>query len=175
VLSVLVPQNRIRHARHMSSSDPGPARRRDPVLLVVLGALALLVLVALIVVFTRGQPAPLDAGTPGGVVQRYSAAVLAGDEDLAADYVTEAALLDCDGQSPSITEDIRITLLGTTERDASADVRVTIVTTYEGGGPFGPNEYRSDDTFDLVKVDGAWLIEQAPWQLAVCPADKDLP
>lgn len=172
---MLVPGIRIRQARHMSSSDSGPARRRDPVLLVVLGALGALVLVAVIVVFTRGQPAPLDAGTPGGVVQRYSAAVLAGDEDLAAGYLTEDALSDCDGQSPSITEDIRVTLQGTTERGAGADVRVSIVTTYDGGGPFGPNEYSSDDTFDLVKVDGAWLIEQAPWQLAVCPAEKDLP
>lgn len=144
-------------------------------MLVVLAVLGVVVIVALIVVFTRGRPTPLDAGTPGGVVQRYSAAVLAGDEDLAAGYLTEDALSDCDGQSPSITEDIRVTLVGTTERDTSADVRVTLTTSYDGG-PFGPNEYRSDDVFDLLKVDDAWRIEQAPWQLAVGPAaEKDIP
>ena len=141
----------------------------------VLGVIGVLVLVALIVVFTRGQPAPLDAGTPGGVVQRYSAAVLAGDEELAAEYLTEDALADCDGSSPSITEDIRVTLLGTEERASSADVRVSIVTSYDDG-LFGPNEYTADDTFDLVAVDGDWLIDQAPWQLMVCPAgQKDTP
>jgi hypothetical protein len=159
----------------MSSSDSGPARRRDPVLLLVLGVLGLLVLVAVIVVFTRGQPAPLDADTPGGVVQRYSAAVLAGDEDLAAGYLSADAVAECAGEAPSITDDIRVTLRGTTERDTTADVRVSIVTTYDGAGPFGPNEYRSDDAFDLVKVDGAWLIDRAPWQLAVCPAGTVLP
>ena len=141
----------------------------------VLGVIGVLVLVALIVVFTRGQPAPLDAGTPGGVVQRYSAAVLDGDEELAAEYLTEDALADCDGSSPAITEDIRVTLLGTEERASSADVRVSIVTSYDDG-LFGPNEYTADDTFDLVTVDGDWRIDQAPWQLMVCPAgQKDTP
>lgn len=159
----------------MSSAEPGSAPRRDPALLVVLGVLAALVLVALVVVFTRGQPELLDAGTPAGVVQRYSAAVLAGDEDLAVDYLSESALADCDGMTPSVTEDIRVILRGTEERETSADVRVALVTSYEGG-PFGPNEYQSDDVFDLVKVDGDWLIEQAPWPLTVCPGDrKDLP
>ena len=172
---MLVQRLWIRHAHHMTPTDPAPSPRRDPALLVVLGVLGVLVLAALVVVFTRGQPAPLPAGTPGGVVQRYSAAVLAGDEDLATGYLTENALADCDKMSPSITEDIRVTLLGTTERDTSADVRVSIVTSYEGG-PFGPNEYQADDVFDLVKVDGEWLVDQAPWQLAVCPvAGKDLP
>jgi len=133
--------------------------------------IGVLVLVALIVVFTRGQPAQLDAGTPGGVVQRYSAAVLDGDEELAAEYLTEDALADCDGSSSAITEDIRVTLLGTEERASSADVRVSIVTSYDDG-LFGPNEYTTDDTFDLVTVDGDWMIDQAPWQLMVCPADR---
>jgi len=133
--------------------------------------IGVLVLVALIVVFTRGQPAQLDAGTPGGVVQRYSAAVLDGDEELAAEYLTEDALADCDGSSSAITEDIRVTLLGTEERASSADVRVSIVTSYDDG-LFGPNEYTTDDTFDLVTVDGDWMIDQAPWQLMVCPAGR---
>jgi hypothetical protein len=156
----------------MSSTDPVPAARRDPALLVVLGVIGVLVLVALIVVFTRGQPAQLDAGTPGGVVQRYSAAVLTGDEELAAEYLTADALAGCDGGSPSITEDIRVTLLGSEERDSSADVRVSIITSYDDG-LFGPNEYSSEETFDLVSVDGDWMIDQPPWQLLVCPVGRE--
>ncbi|MBX0300854.1 hypothetical protein K2F54_12800 [Cryobacterium sp. 1639] len=154
----------------MSPTDTGPAARRDPTLLVVLGALVVLIVVALIVVFTRGQPAPPDPGTPAGVVQRYSTAVLAGDEELAATYLSPGALADCDGNSSFLSEDLRVTLRGTTERDTTADVRVTLVTS-SGGGLFGPSEYQSDDSFDLVRVDGDWLIDQAPWQLTVCPGD----
>jgi hypothetical protein len=151
----------------MSPTDPPSPARRDPALLVVLGVVGVLVLVALIVVFTRGQPALLAAGTPGGVVQRYSAAVLAGDE-AAAGYLTDEASKDCDGSHPSTPQDMRVTLLGTTERDRSADVRVSIVTSYNDG-LFGPNEYAAEETFSLVSVDGEWMIDQPPWQLLVCP------
>ena len=146
--------------------------RRDPALLVVLGLIVLLVAVALIVVFTRSQPALLDAGTPGGVVQRYSAAVLDGDETSAARYLSAAALADCDsGTTPADspdTDDIRITLLDTTERGSIADVRVLIVTSY-GSGPFGSSEYESEDAFELVRVGDDWLIDEAPWRLTACP------
>lgn len=155
-------------------SGPSPASpvRRDPALLVVVGLIVLLVVVALVVVFSRGEPALLDADTPGGVVQRYSTAVLDGDETSAARYLSAAALADCDRDSRSVdssaSDDIRISLVDTTERDSSADVRVLIVTSY-GSGPFGSDEYESEDAFDLVKIDGDWLIDAAPWQLTVCP------
>ena len=151
-------------------ADHIPQRpRRDPALLAVVGVIVLLVVVALIVVSTRGTPARLAADTPGGVVQRYSTAVLAGDESSAARYLTAAALADCDRiGSSSLTDDIRVTLVDTTERPTSADVRVSIVTTYDSG-PFGSSEYQSEEVFDLVRVHDGWLIEQAPWPLMVCP------
>lgn len=146
---------------------PKPAARRDPALLVVLGLIALLVVVALIVVFTRGQPVPLDVATPGGVVQAYSTAVLDGDETTALRYLTVDARADCDRTSTPATDDIRITLVDTVERESSADVRVLIVTSYESG-PFGASEYESEEAFDLVETNGDWLIDRAPWQLTVC-------
>lgn len=157
-----------------SDLPPASSARRDPALLVVVGLIGLLVVVALIVVFTRGDPAQLAADTPGGVVQRYSAAVLDGDETTAGGYLSAAALTDCDRNTSvdsSADDDLRITLVDTTERDTSADVRVLIVTSY-GSGPFGSSEYESEDAFDLVKVDGDWLIDEAPWQLAVCPSSQ---
>ncbi|TFC03255.1 hypothetical protein E3O42_07270 [Cryobacterium adonitolivorans] len=144
-------------------------------MLVVLGLIVLLVVAALIVVFTRSEPALLDAGTPGGVVQRYSTAALDGDETTAAGYLSAGALVDCDDSTASGvsagTDDVRITLIDTTERDSSADVRVLIVTSY-GSGPFGSSEYESEEAFDLVRVDGDWLIDEAPWRLAVCPSSS---
>src|SRR5450830_1551295 len=47
----------------------------DRTLVVVLIVIAALVVVALVVVFSRRTPKLLDASTPAGVVQRYSATV----------------------------------------------------------------------------------------------------
>ncbi|ASD21250.1 hypothetical protein B7495_03355 [Cryobacterium sp. LW097] len=157
-----------------SAVPPTPASpaRRDPALWVVLGLIILLVAVALVVVFTRSEPALLDAGTPGGVVQRYSTAVLDGDETSAARYLSAAVLADCDSgetaADSSATDDIRINLVDTTERGSNADVRVLIVTSY-GSGPFGSSEYEAEEAFELVRVDEDWLIDEAPWRLTVCP------
>lgn len=143
-------------------------RRPDRTLLAILAAIAVIVVVALIAVFTRGAPAPVDEATPAGVVQRYSAAVIAGDETAAATYLTDAARNRCSsGMERMSGDNLRVTLVSTTERPASADVRV-LITVSEGGGPFGSAEYQIEDGFDLVKTGDKWLIDRAPWQLTVC-------
>ena len=159
------------------ANEPGPGQpepatghhRPDRTLLAILAAIAVLVVVALIVVFTRGEPAPVDEATPAGVVQRYSAAVIAGDETAAAAYLTDAVKTRCNTveRMPG-GNNLRVTLVSTTERPASADVKV-LITVSEGGGPFGSAEYQVEDVFDLVKTGDKWLIENAPWQLTVCP------
>lgn len=149
---------------------PEPARHRpDRTLYAILAAIAVLVVVALIVVFTRGEPAPVDEATPAGVVQRYSAAAIEGDEAAAAAYLTDAAKSRCSGYMERMPGDnLRVTLVSTTERPTSADVKV-LITVSEGGGPFGSAEYQIEDVFDLVKTGDKWLIDSAPWQLTVCP------
>ena len=99
-------------------------------------------------------------------------AVIGGDEIAAAAYLTEGALSRCEKNfMGGIAADIRITLLSTEERATSADVRVSILTTYEGG-LFGPSESTTEDVFDLVTVDGEWRIDNAPWDLTICPGVK---
>ncbi|WP_313959630.1 hypothetical protein [Arthrobacter sp. U41] len=147
---------------------PAERHRPDRTLLAILAAIAVLVVVALIVVFTRGEPAPVDEATPAGVVQRYSAAVIAGDEAAAAAYLTDAAKSRCNNLEPAAADNLRVTLVSTTERPASADVKV-LITVSEAGGPFGSAEYQMEDVFDLVKTGDKWLIDSAPWQLTVCP------
>ena len=151
-----------------AAEPPAERRRPDRTLLAIVAAIAVLVVVALIVVFTRGEPAPVDEATPAGVVQRYSAAVIAGDEDAAAAYLTDAAKNRCNNLEPAAADNLRVTLVSTTERPASADVKV-LITVSEAGGPFGSAEYQIEDVFDLVKTGDKWLIDSAPWQLTVCP------
>lgn len=148
-----------------SGTEP---RRPDRTLFAVLAALAVLVIVALAVVFTRGDPAPLDAATPAGVVQRYSAAVIDGDETAAAAYLSDAARNRCGAVERNGVDRLRVTLVSTTERADSADVKV-LITVAAGGGPFGSSEYQVQDVFDLARTGDTWLIDNAPWQLTVCP------
>lgn len=137
----------------------------DRILIAILSAIALLVIVALAVVLTRGEPELLDGSTPQGVVQRYSTAVIDGDKATATSYLTEAAT-SCSfretGPLPT-----RVVLISATERDNSALVKVSVVNS-GSGGPFGPSEYEMEDRFSLVRTDGKWLIDQAPYQLMWC-------
>lgn len=148
----------------MTASANGSSRT----LLIILGVIATLVIVALAVVFTRGAPAPLDEATPAGVVQRYSAAAVAGDESAAADYLTESVRADCPRLEQFRANNLTITLISTTERSDSADVSVSIAS-FTGDGPFGAPESEYEDVFGLVKIDGVWRIDSAPWELTICP------
>lgn len=143
------------------------ARKHDRILLVLLGVIALLVVVALAVVFSRGEPEPLDEASPAGVVQRYSSAVIDGDIATADTYLTESARTICRGSFSGEPRPARVVLVSTSERDQSATVRVSIVTSSQDG-PFGPSEYEMEDVFSLVKADGSWKISQAPYPLMAC-------
>ncbi|GLI28765.1 hypothetical protein ARHIZOSPH14_30070 [Agromyces rhizosphaerae] len=145
--------------------NAAPARA-DRALIGIGIAIALVVVAAVIAVLVRGAPEQLDESTPEGVVQRYSAAVIAGDEQAALEYLVPELAESCE-RVERFDDEVRVSLVATTERESSADVEVAIVTTY-GGGLFGPDEYRSDGSFDLVRVDDEWRIESVPWELAVC-------
>lgn len=141
--------------------------RRDRTFWVVLVAVAALVVIALVVVFTRGAAAPLDEATPAGVVQRYTEAVIAGDDNAARERLIEEVRNDCERIGENALDDLRVTLVSTTERGDDAQVEVSIASP-GGGGLFGPTEYREDASFDLVREGADWVIETAPWQLAIC-------
>jgi hypothetical protein len=149
------------------AAEPAPAARPDRTLLVILGVIAVLVIVALVVVFTRGEPAPLDESTPEGVVQRYSAAVIEGDESEAKGYLDPDLADDCIPIETAPADRMRITLVSTTERDDTADVEVLITWSYDEG-PFGGSGVEERGTFDLVRTDDGWRIESAPWPLTIC-------
>jgi hypothetical protein len=143
-------------------------RKPDRILIVLLGAIAVLVVVALAVVFLRSEPEPLDETSAAGVVQRYSAAVIDGDTAAAASYLTEEARTQCTGKFDGVPRPARVVLVSTTERAESATVTVSIVQSSGGGGPFGPSEFESEDIFSLLKVDGAWKVDSAPYTLLSC-------
>ena len=91
------------------------ARRPDRILLTLVGVVVLLVVVALAVVFTRGEPAPLDEASPAGVVQRYSKAVVDGDTSTARTYLTEGAKSRCSGMYTGEPAPARVVLISNRE------------------------------------------------------------
>lgn len=141
--------------------------RRSRILsIVLLAVIGLVVAAALIAVLVRPGPTPFDADTPEGVVQRYAQAVSEGDAEEALSYLLPEIADDCERASLG-TDDLRLTLVGTTERGDTARVRV-IVTTIYGSGPLGPSEFQSEETFTLARDGGEWFVDTSPWQFVVC-------
>ncbi len=136
-------------------------------MIVILAIIAAVVVVSLIVVFSRGTPPLRDESTPEGVVARYAAAVISGDDAVAGAYLADAAIRECDEFESGTTDNIRVTLVSTTERSNSADVKVVIITSF-GDGPFGSSDYESEEVFDLVKKGSEWKINRTPYQLTLC-------
>ncbi|MFU8945904.1 hypothetical protein ACLRGF_04135 [Mycetocola zhadangensis] len=142
-------------------------RRRLSLIALVLGVL---VLAAVVVLLTRGAPPALDESTPEGVVQRYSSAVLEGDEERALQYLAEEARVDCGTITATETEEVRITLVSTDVTDASATVTVSIAR-QSGVGLLGASGYEYTESFSLTQAGDGWRIETAPWELAFCRND----
>lgn len=150
------------------------SKKPDAILLAIVAAIAVLVVVALAAVFTRGEPELLDESTPAGVVQRYSTAVIEGDSAEADSYLTESARSICDEFFETAPPPIRVVLISTNERNDTALVRVSLVAS-DSGGLFGPSEYEMEDRFSLVKVNDRWMIRQVPYQLMTCPEPPAMP
>lgn len=156
--------------RQDETETSGPARRRAVLKVAALLAVVVVIVIsALVTILIRGAAPPLPADTPEGVVQRYVRAVVDGDVDGAAGYLLPEDAADCHRAQTGGDDDYRVTLVETTIHDDTARVEVIVSAVY-GEGPFGPDEYRSDEIFDLRRTDGRWRITAVPWQFAVCDA-----
>lgn len=160
-------------AGHMDddATETPPPARPDRTLLAVLVTVGLLVVIALVVVLVRGGAREsLDPSTPEGVVQLYAQAVIDGDDTKAATYLAGQSE-DCDYYYGSDTDNVRLTLKSTEISGSHATVRVSVTTSYGGGGGlFGGGEYSTDDEFSLVRSGDAWLVADTPYEFTSCGA-----
>lgn len=129
---------------------------------------AILVVAAIIVVLTGDRVVELDPSTPEGVVQQYMNHVLDDDENEAMALLT----VDPDGCTQMRAEvsfdreAVRIVLGDIDVSGDDADVDVTL--TRSSGDPLDNYEWTEDLTFDLVRTDGAWKIDEVPWPFMIC-------
>ncbi|HEX9988397.1 MAG TPA: NTF2-like N-terminal transpeptidase domain-containing protein [Chloroflexia bacterium] len=153
-----------------------PARRRvaDPFLIGILAALALLVLVAVVTVFVvLQQPVrELPANTPGGVVQRYFAALEKQNYDEAYGYLsgtmkekpTRADFIQARMNSRSYGSSSRIRITRENVYGDQASVELTTTSYYQSNFPLpSTNEWTSTSTISLVRENGQWRINDLPY------------
>lgn len=139
----------------------------DRALVIVLAVIVALVLVAVAAILLRGSPEELDPTSPEGVVQRYSVAMIAGDEATAMGMLSDRLSTGCERLSGNVASDTRITLLKTDDRVESASVSV-LIRISDGGGPLSSGEYELREAFQLIKESGVWKVDKAPYELSLC-------
>ena len=127
--------------------------RPDRTLVAIVSVIAAIVVIAIVVVFTRGGQSDVDPASPEGAVQSYSQAIVDSDFEAARTFIAEDVLAQCERADPSALEGLRMTVISST---------------VNGSGTFGGSSYQYDDLFTLVKEDSRWKIETAPWELALC-------
>ncbi|WP_164234407.1 hypothetical protein [Microbacterium hydrocarbonoxydans] len=149
------------------AGDRGPRRRTARAALIGVTAAAGLLVIAAVGVIVAGRgTATYPEGSPERAVQVYAQAVVDGDLDVALGLLVPEDAEECE-RIVQGRDDYRVALVESTERGDSARVEVIISEVYSSG-PFGPEEYSSEEVFGLRREGGAWLIETAPWQFAVC-------
>ena len=142
-------------------------------LLVVVGALVAL---SIALVLSRSSAPVLELSTPEGTIQRYTQALLDGDDAGAAALMDPASTTkeDCQFSDAELhSSDLRITLGSTSIVNGKATVEVTI-TRASASGPFGTGESSYRDTFELRKADDSWTILSFPWPLLACTTDAEV-
>ncbi len=146
----------------------GPGR----VLAVLVGAIAVLAVIAGVVVAHRPTPT-LDPGTPEAVVQEYLRAVLAGDYPAAAATLSPRSGCDArDVAAAYVPSPVRVVLV----RSAiDGDVAVVTVDVTEGAADdlFGASGYTHTERITLERDAGQWLILGSSWLLSSCGSTKE--
>lgn len=141
--------------------------KQDRFLLGILIGIALLVVAALVVFFTRSQPVSYRSGqAPEDVVHNYVLAVMNKDFEKAYDYLAELKY------KPSF-EDFRQAFAVGRLTPGQAGIRigdsritgdsasVDVIMVYAQGDPFSPG-YENSGAAQLLVQDGAWKISSMP-------------
>lgn len=153
---------------------------RSTQLLIAVGASVLvIVVVSVVVAVLAGDEQDFPAGSPERTVQRYLRAIDDRDAQAAVALFSDDLADRCDldqlrsNLRRGSDTDFRATLLESTERGDTTEVRVRL-TEYYGDGPFDRGESRYDQVFVLEQSAEGWRFTEPPWR-SFCPVARDLP
>ena len=145
----------------------GSRKSPDRILAIVFALLV--IAVVLMTLFTSGNTSKsLDPSTPAGTVQSYLTAVLKGDYELAAQFISLESSCDVQDLNRVYTMDTARVDLVKTEVDGD-HAQVWVKVNYPSDAPFEAIRME-DHTFRLVRVNGDWLLSGIPWPLYDCGA-----
>lgn len=133
--------------------------------LLVIGSLVGL-LVAVAIVLALQPPRVFDPATPEGTAQGYYQAIVAGDEDRAATYMTRELREACEGNFWFYREgeDARIVITDSKIIGDDAELEITIEVS-RGEGPFGGGSYDQAATLTMERHGDRWLIAEPTWPM----------
>lgn len=142
------------------------ASHPNRVLAIVIGAIAVIAVVA--AVFSATRPVTeYDRATPEGTVQEYVSAVVEGDHQRAFELLaTDSACSVEELDRAHRPYDVRVVLRDTQADGDTARVQVDVV--MSTGGPFDSSEYAEGHTFRLTRAGNDWLITGEPWPMFAC-------
>ena len=146
--------------------------QRSRRILAAIGALVV-VLLGVAVILALQPPPVFDPATPEGTVQGFYQAVLDGDENQAAGYLTDALRNRCDvGEIRDVGRGgARVVVIDTEIAGSDAEVEVEITETF-GEGPFDAGSYTFDETVVMELGGDRWLIAERPWPFSTnCPRE----
>ncbi|MDR6865310.1 hypothetical protein [Phycicoccus sp. 3266] len=141
------------------------SRSPTRVLAVVVGVLVVLAAAAA-VLSSRGTT-HYAAGSPEATVQAYLTAVLRGDTEQAAGYLSPSGSCDqVDLAGVTVADSTRVDLVHATTGTDTAQVQVTVDRS-DTDGPFAVGESEGH-VYRLARTGGRWLLEGVPWPLYDC-------
>ena len=153
---------------------------RSTQLLIAVGASVLvIVVISVAVAVIAGDEQDFPAGSAEGAVQRYLRAIDDRDAQTAVAFFSDDLTARCDMEPfrsslrRGSNTDFRATLLDTTARGDTTEVRVRL-TEYYGDGPFDRSESRYDQVFVLEQSAEGWRFTEPPWR-SFCPVARNLP
>jgi hypothetical protein len=160
---------------------------QDKFLMAILGVIAALVVAALGLFFVRqGQQTYLDQDTPSGVVHDYILALQKGDYQRAYNYLYDANdkpdLFTFKQAFADNQLDLSTSIAQVGDEEMTGDqATVNVILTQNQSDPFG-QPYQNTQPAELVRQNGAWKIQSAPypywgynWYQAGTPAGKLVP
>jgi hypothetical protein len=145
-------------------SDISSSRRWLIIFTIIVGILVVAT-ISLVLLTKENKAALLPENTPQGTVQRYLIAVQEKDYQSAFNYISFdpqekiQTYYDWISMLPQMSSqsEWKATLGKTTQNGDNATVEITI-DTFRPGGPFANSVSSQQLVFQMVKIDGKWLI-----------------
>lgn len=146
------------------------AQRVSRLPLLIMGAVIAMIALLTVALLATRSPATYPDGSPEAALQDFVTATLDDDDVTMLALLTDDARRSCGDEIDRIDnwtrDDMRAELesIDVEASTAEASVRFRRV---DSGDVFGGSSWDVEATFELIRVDGVWLVDRAGWPYAL--------